>query len=29
MDKYAKTGIEPNSDDEDNETGSLLKKIKK
>lgn len=29
MDKYAKTGIEPNSDDEDNETGSLLKKNKK
>ena len=28
MDKYAKTGIEPNSDDEDNETGKLLKKNK-
>ena len=29
MNKYAKTGIEPNSDDEDNESGSLLKKNKK
>ena len=27
--KYAKTGIEPNSDDEDNELGSLLVKNKK
>ena len=29
MNKYAKTGIEPNSDDEDNELGSLLVKNKK